>query len=200
MIIRAFTVAGVVASLALAGLMLLSALQIDGRFWPPGQRDWRFWVYIGLSGVPSVALPVIAVADSQTFVFAGTMWWAVGMALASFGTGGFMAATLDLGVETSSGMEGELRTGGFYRYSRNPQLVFLLILVVGLVPAINSPNATVVGAAMVCWLISMPFAEEPWLRDQFGREYEAYLKQVPRFFGLVSIRRLIEDLTERTGT
>jgi protein-S-isoprenylcysteine O-methyltransferase Ste14 len=194
MIVRAFTVAGVVASMALAGLMGLSTSQIDGRFWPPGQRDWRFWVYIGLSGLPSVALPVIAVADSQTFVFAGTMWWAVGVALAGVGTGGFLAATFDLGVETSSGMEGKLQTDGFYRYSRNPQLVFLLILVVGLVLAINSPNATVVGVAMICWLVSMPFAEEPWLRDQFGHDYETYLERVPRFLGLASIRRLVEDL------
>jgi protein-S-isoprenylcysteine O-methyltransferase Ste14 len=29
-----------------------------------------------------------------------------------------------------------------------------------------------------------PFAEEPWLRRQYGGEYEEYCREVPRFFGI----------------
>jgi hypothetical protein len=38
------------------------------------------------------------------------------------------------------------------------------------------------------------FAEEPWLREQYGEAHEACCADVPRFVGVRSARRLLEDL------
>lgn len=191
--VRVFSIAGATSSLMLAALMIVSASDLGFRFWPPGDRDGRFWTYLGLSGCASVALVVVAVADRRAFVFSRVSWWYVGLTLAALGAVGFIVATLDLGLEESSGMEGELRTGGWYRYSRNPQIVCLIVLVVGVVLAVNSPYTALIGAAMVVWFVSMPFAEEPWLREHYGEDYERYLEQVPRFVGLSSVRQLVGD-------
>lgn len=36
---------------------------------------------------------------------------------------------------------------------------------------------------------SSSFSEEPWLRQQYGKTYEDYCKEVPRFIGLRSFKR-----------
>jgi protein-S-isoprenylcysteine O-methyltransferase Ste14 len=33
------------------------------------------------------------------------------------------------------------------------------------------------------WWFSFPLAEEPWLRERYGQEYESYAERVPRFVG-----------------
>ena len=38
--------------------------------------------------------------------------------------------------------------------------------------------------AVALWFLVSPFVEEPWLAEQFGDEYRAYCRAVPRFFGI----------------
>lgn len=47
-------------------------------------------------------------------------------------------------------------------------------------------NAALVVPLLVrhgCWLALLPFAEEPWLRETVGDEFERYWEAVPRFVG-----------------
>jgi protein-S-isoprenylcysteine O-methyltransferase Ste14 len=45
----------------------------------------------------------------------------------------------------------------------------------------NSLYQFVTGAiGIICFLIAA-FVEEPWLRDQFKEDYDAYCKEVPSF-------------------
>jgi protein-S-isoprenylcysteine O-methyltransferase Ste14 len=41
---------------------------------------------------------------------------------------------------------------------------------------------------MVLWFVMAPLSEEPWLGQQFGKPYEEYRKNVPRFIGLRSFK------------
>lgn len=150
------------------------------RFWPPGERDWRWWTYVGLGCLATVGLLGAAYLDWNAFAFPRPGTLVAGEALLAVGITGFLGATFDLGVEESSGMVGELRIGGYYRYARNPQLVFLLATVAGFVLAANSLAVLAVGAGMAVWFLTMSFAEEPWLRQQHGTEYETYRREVPR--------------------
>jgi len=36
-----------------------------------------------------------------------------------------------------------------------------------------------------------PFAEEPWLREQYGQEYDEYRKRISRFIGRDLVKKLI---------
>jgi protein-S-isoprenylcysteine O-methyltransferase Ste14 len=70
---------------------------------------------------------------------------------------------------------------GVYRISRNPQWVSLVLVMLGLVLAIGSG----VGLLMFILLTALGhfrvLAEESTCLDQYGEEYRAYMKKVPRY-------------------
>lgn len=47
----------------------------------------------------------------------------------------------------------------------------------------NSWLALITGLIGTLWFVLAPFTEEPWLRERYGQQYEAYKKRVPRFIG-----------------
>jgi protein-S-isoprenylcysteine O-methyltransferase Ste14 len=77
-----------------------------------------------------------------------------------------------------------LHRAGFYRYSRNPQLVTYGVMLVGC--TILWPSWYAVGWLLVYGAIAhmMVKTEEEHLARVFGEEYAAYSEEVPRFFGL----------------
>jgi protein-S-isoprenylcysteine O-methyltransferase Ste14 len=80
--------------------------------------------------------------------------------------------------------EGELVTGGVYRYTRNPQIVGWGLALLG--AALAGRSAKAVGLVAVYFLIHrlyFPF-EERRLERVFGAEYRHYLARTPRFLGL----------------
>jgi protein-S-isoprenylcysteine O-methyltransferase Ste14 len=44
-----------------------------------------------------------------------------------------------------------------------------------------APWTIVVGLASIIVLIAAPFAEEPWLKEQYGEAFVAYCEKVRRF-------------------
>jgi len=53
----------------------------------------------------------------------------------------------------------------------------------GLLLVADSVRGWVAGGLFLLFIFLAPFSEEIWLREQFGEEYEAYLRNVPRFIG-----------------
>jgi len=74
-----------------------------------------------------------------------------------------------------------------YQYTRNPQLVGLSTVLFGVLFVVDSIYPAVGIVPVLVWIALLPIAEEPWLEEQFGDEYEAYRREVPRFVGLRSI-------------
>ncbi|WP_254538829.1 methyltransferase family protein [Halomarina litorea] len=171
---------GIAACALLAAAMVISIRAPNHRLWPPGDHDWRFGLYLILSGVVTVTLGATAYLDWRHLSTVPSLLLPVGEFIAGLGLLVTVASMTDLGVRETSGLPGEFRTDGFYQYSRNPQIVGLLFTVGGLAVTGNS----LLGAAMcitaAVWLVLMPFAEEPWLRDHYGDEYEQYREAVPR--------------------
>ncbi len=93
-----------------------------------------------------------------------------------------------LGSQSFGSAVGQLRTGGIYRLSRNPQLVGGFLFVVGYAMLWPSwPGALWAGL----WLVIahlMVRAEEAHLQAVFGDEYRAYCARTPRFIGLPTRR------------
>ena len=186
----AFVSGLVLAAANLAGIVGSAAGRID--YWPPGERNWRFYAHWAVSQVLNVALVALTYLDWNSLGLPRGPSLVAGAALLLGGFAVAIAAAYDLGVEETKGLEGELRTGGWYRYSRNPQYVGYVVATVGFALLANSVLVTIVCAIYFGWWLALPFAEEPWLRDRYGEDYERYAERVPRFVGVRTVRALLE--------
>jgi protein-S-isoprenylcysteine O-methyltransferase Ste14 len=75
-----------------------------------------------------------------------------------------------------------LVTEGFFAHSRNPLYVGNMLVYLGLFIVLNSTLGYAVGVPLFLfayWCITL--AEEDFLRNQFGHEFDAYCQRVPRY-------------------
>ena len=77
-----------------------------------------------------------------------------------------------------------LKMSGFYRYTRNPQIVTGSLFYIGY--AILWPSWTGLAWLGLLWIMLhvMVVTEEDHLRRTFGEEYECYCDMTPRYLGL----------------
>lgn len=178
--------AAVLASEALLlGAVVVSMIRPELRIWPPPRKNtWQFHVTFWpvITGV--LGAIVLAWRDWNTFVWKADERILVGGVLIALGLGLADWGVRALGRFTSSGLGGELRAAGPYRFSRNPQYVGDILATIGLAVVANSTLLWIVTVPALAGLILAPYAEEPWLRARFGPGYETYRARVPRFIGI----------------
>lgn len=183
--------AGVVIDCILIVGYVVSALRPDYRVWPIGDKPWRWWFNWSALSVVFAAFPLLGYLDRDSFRFTGSRSRIIGVVLSVVGMGFSLSALLELGWMESSGREGELRTNGIYRYTRNPQSVGFIPFVIGTILVTNSRKLLVHGILTILIYTLFPFAEEPWLREQYGQCYEEYCEQTPRFVDRSTVKMLL---------
>lgn len=73
--------------------------------------------------------------------------------------------------------------GGLYRYVRNPMYLAVAATIVGQALILGQPVLFVYGAAFFIVVVAfVHLYEEPTLSQQFGEDYEAYRRAVPRWW------------------
>ncbi len=77
--------------------------------------------------------------------------------------------------------ETKLRTGGIFRFSRNPMYLGLDATLLAAALYTLNPLILLVGAGIAAVHHRIILAEEECLRKMFGREYEAYCGRVGRY-------------------
>lgn len=185
-----FVVALGAAALLANFVGVLASAAGRANYWPSGERDWRFYLQWTLSQTFTVVLLFVAFLDWNTLGLPRLPSLAVGLPLFISGFVVALAAGYDLGTEETAGLSGELRTGGWYRYSRNPQYVGYIVASVGFALLANSVLVAALCGLYICWWLVLPLAEEPWLREEYGAAYEQYADCTPRFVGRKTIREL----------
>lgn len=182
MMVVLLTSIGIVIAFGTLTAIVWSIVYPERRLWPPKK-------YTTLTPI-LVWVPTFTLFGTMFFV--GVMeWgsWTIPAAiryglegtLIVLGNLGVWSEVLKFGVDQTGGAPGSLRTSGLYRYSRNPQYVSDIMIVVGWVMMSASPSVSVIGLASVLVLIVAPFAEEPWLRRTYGEQYADYAAKVRRF-------------------
>lgn len=155
------------------------------RVWPPPKRDsWQFWISWILAAIGMSGPPLIGVLDFETLGHRHWVRFFIGGLAILIGSGIAIWGTKTLSAHQSLGLKGKLVTKGPYRYSRNPQYVGFILVYAGIILAAYSFMALVTGTFVILLFVMLPFSEETWLRQQYGKAYEEYCEKVPRFIGL----------------
>lgn len=184
MAVRLVLVLTLTAELAAAALVAWSTLRPERRLWPPPDLHGRPWqgrimsCLFVVSGAGAIALGVL---DWQGWGVSPAIRWGVGLPLWLSGNGLAAWAQRSLGVEATWGGEGGLADRGPYRWSRNPQYLGFVVGLLGWGLMVASAYTLIAALVGSITLFMAPFAEEPWLRERYGSDYEAYMRRVPRF-------------------
>ena len=88
-----------------------------------------------------------------------------------------------LSTHSTLGLKNKFIYNGPYRYSRNPQYVGDIAILIGFIILSGSWLVFISFGTAILWFSITPFSEEPWLRDQYGEAYIKYTKEIKRYFG-----------------
>jgi len=182
----------VVSSATLVGSIIFSIAHPAMSVWPIPHENERAWrvrlivhrvvgMLVALIGVGALAL---AILDRGTLHLPASLRWLVGPAILGFGASFGLWGYLRLGASASQGALASLEASGPYRYSRNPQYVGAVGVLLGFALLCASELGLLAGAAFSIWFVTAPFAEEAWLRRQLGARYDDYVESSPRYLGL----------------
>lgn len=162
------------------------------RIWPPPKKDaWQQWVSWTLFTIGMFGVPIIGILDFGSLGYGHWSRFLAGSLALIVGLGIDIWGTKTLTAQQSLGEKGKIITEGPYRYTRNPQYVGFILMYIGIVLVTNSFMALDTGGFIILLFFLIPFSEEPWLRQQYGKSYEDYCKMVPRFVGFRSFKPAI---------
>ena len=179
--------------LGLSALMVVSLLAPERRLWPAGDDDRKRRVYLALSRPLLPAVFAIGVLDWDAGPLAAPWHLVVGAVGIVVAFAVLSRSAADLGEDATEGREDELRTDGLYRYTRNPQNVGYALLFATYAVLANSPLVGVLTVEFAAVTVLQVLAEEAWLRDTYGDAYDAYCERVPRFVGVQTFTRALDD-------
>jgi protein-S-isoprenylcysteine O-methyltransferase Ste14 len=168
--------------LLLVGSLILTLAAPRLRIWPPPERrSWQYRYTWGLAILSLIGLVTLGILDWNRFWFGHWIRFVVGGVLVTGGLAFACWGLRSLGIHQSLGLEGRLVTTGAYGYSRNPEYVGDIACLLGFALVCNSGLTFIAAGVGILWFLLAPVVEEPWLRERFGSDYEAYLRRVPRF-------------------
>ncbi len=176
------TIVGLGIALSTLAAILWSIARPSQRLWPPIRytplTPLLVWIPTFVLFGTLVALGVLGWGD---LALSGWFRFGAGIPLILIGNIVVWSAVAGFGVHKTGGAVGTLQTGGLYRFSRNPQYVADIAMVLGWMVLTAAPLAMLVGTSAIIVLAAAPFSEEPWLRSQYGSDFDQYVAQVRRF-------------------
>lgn len=182
MMVVLFTSIGIVIAFGTLAAIVWSMAYPERRLWPPKQYTTLTPILVWVPTFPLFGTMIaVGVMEWGSWTIPAAIRYGLGGTLIVLGNLGVWSEVVKFGVDQTGGASGLLRTGGLYRYSRNPQYVSDMMIVVGWVIMSASPSVFVIGLVSVLVLIVAPFAEEPWLRRTYGEQYDDYASKVRRF-------------------
>ncbi len=173
---------GIAAAGYMLGMLLWSIARPDQRTWPPQLATtvikFRVWV---ITTTIFAAAFLLGIMDWNRFSWPASMRWGVGLPLVVLGNIAVWWGVNKIGYAATSGEASGLKTDGLYAWSRNPQYVADITILIGWGILAASPWALSVFALGFVVLVIAPFAEEPWLEERYGNSYREYRSKVRRY-------------------
>lgn len=173
---------GGIAGFYLIGALVWSIVHPERRVWPPKEatKGIKIRVWAATVAVFSATF-VLGISNWNSMDWPAEIRWGVGLMLIIVGNIVVWAGVVKIGFAATSGEVSELQTDGLYRYSRNPQYVADMAILVGWAVLSASGWAALVAAVGILTLAIAPFAEEPWLEENYGELFRSYKSCVRRY-------------------
>jgi len=169
----------------LGAALIWSILFPKRRLWPLRRESTLSFLMVWLIPLAVFVCAFIAgIAEWSMMGWPVLLQWGVGVSLILLGTVIVWLAVFNIGLKATSGVEAELKSEGVYRWSRNPQYVAYMSILLGWAILSGSSAAWVIGVVGVALFAVAPFAEEPWMKGVYGEAYQAYKARTPRFIGI----------------
>ncbi|WP_299616389.1 isoprenylcysteine carboxylmethyltransferase family protein [uncultured Tateyamaria sp.] len=176
------SIVGLLIALSTLSAILWSIARPSQRLWPPirytALTPILIWVPTFVLFGALVALGVLGWGE---LAFPRWFRFGIGIPLILLGNIVVWSAVAGFGIHKTGGAVGGLETSGLYRFSRNPQYVSDIAMVLGWMALTAAPLVMLLGFAAIIVLIVAPFSEEPWLRSQYGSDFDKYAAQVRRY-------------------
>tara|TARA_R110002049_G_scaffold100360_6_gene244355 strand:- start:535 stop:1092 length:558 start_codon:yes stop_codon:yes gene_type:complete len=173
-------------ALALTALTLAaigwSVLRPGRSIWPPQSYGPKTPIFVwGITAAffgAVIALGIIGWGDAP---IASWLRYVLGPLLIFLGNLAVWSEVIQFGLPQTGGAAGQLKVDGLYRYSRNPQYIADIAILVGwaLLSASVVAFPAIVGGIAV--LLAAPLPEEAWLENQYGDAYLDYKASVRRY-------------------
>jgi len=172
----------IVAEILLGVGLLVSLLMPKYRIWPPPRKNsWQFLYIWSLTILTVFGVIFLAIFDWNSFLLTHWIRYPIGLFFIAFSFLLWFWSSKALTLRTSFGLGGKMATSGPYKYTRNPAYLADMFTLIGITILSNSFLVLISGLVAIFLLILTPFIEEPWLREKYGKEYDSYRKEVPRF-------------------
>lgn len=175
-------VVGIVAGVALCGLLASTNVREELKFWPtPGEGSWQSRVFWTLFRTLNVATLSLAYLDWQPWKGV-SLERGLGATLAIVCGLLYAWACYALGRRNLYCGRAGLVTGGIYSWTRNPQYATAIPAYLGLAAASSSVAVLSLALLLTLTFTLMALAEERWLEKAYGAEYQRYRLRVARFY------------------
>jgi protein-S-isoprenylcysteine O-methyltransferase Ste14 len=184
-IVSAATALALFCAAFLCAGLIWSILFPERRIWPPERVTWMTQAMIWPPTLTIVAcVAIVGIAEWNALGWPLGVRWGVGLPLILAGNTVVWSAVFGIGLEATSGARADLKADGLYRWSRNPEYVADMGILIGWVILSASLSAMIAATGGLIALVLAPFAEEPWLEEVHGAAYLSYRRRTPRFLGL----------------
>ncbi len=170
------------AALILLASLIWSIAWPEKRLWPPRRPGLGIKIFVWLLTLTFFAGAIyLGLGDWNSLGWPASMRWGLGLPLIVLGNLIVWYAVAGIGIKATSGDVAELKTDGLYRWSRNPQYVADMGIFIGWAVLSASPWVLALTLVVLILAATAPFAEEPWLSDTYGEEYNLYKQKVRRY-------------------
>ena len=177
-----FLVSGLAVYAVVFILLAVSVSNPGKRKWPPRTSTTRNKIVVwALTLVVAGCTLAVGLTDWNSLSWPAGIRWGVGLLLIVAGNAVVWLGVRQLGFNATSGESDQLVMNGLYHYSRNPQYVADMGILVGWAVLSASLWVLPLVAAGLLVLIAAPATEEDWLEEVYGTSYVAYKKTTPRF-------------------
>lgn len=172
-----------IVHICLLSMVIYSIYRPKKRIWPPPSNTSRqYKIYWGLYYLTLFLDFILVFICINSWFIPPIIQIYLGIPLILIGFIIMVFGVYTLGIKNTYGLKDGFCNSGIYQYTRNPQYIGDILLFSGLILFVNSSYLSILFFITIVTFVLMPFSEEIWLQETYGKKYLEYKRNTRRFF------------------